>query len=236
VTDRFQTTHWSLVLAAARGGEGSAAALEWLCGTYWFPLYAFIRRQGHDPENARDLTQSFFLHVIEKSSLREIDPRLGKFRAFLLAAVKNFMSNERVRKGALKRRADHPGFRLTFDDAERLYIGERSPGLSPEELFERRWARAILDRALRRLGEEQRSAGKSEVFTRLSGHLTGEEVPYDRVAAELGTTEGALRVAVHRLRRRLGELLREEVAQTVSRPADIDDEIRELLQAAGRAG
>jgi RNA polymerase sigma-70 factor (ECF subfamily) len=236
VADRFQTTHWSLVLAAARGGEGSAAALEWLCGTYWYPLYAFIRRQGHDAEAARDLTQSFFLHLIEKSALHEIDPRLGKFRAFLLACIKNFLADQREREAALKRRGDHPSFRLGLEDAERRYLGEQPADLSPEELFERRWARAILDRAVRRLGEEHVSAGKADVFSHLRGHLTGEESPYEGLAAKLGTTEGALRVAVHRMRQRLGALLREEVAQTVSTPADIDEELRQLLQAAGRGG
>jgi len=234
VSDRFQTTHWSLVLAAARGGEGAAAALEWLCGAYWYPLYAFIRRQGHDADAARDLTQSFFLHVIEKDALKAIDPRLGKFRAFLLASVKNFMANEREREGAQKRRADHPAFRLSLEDAEPRYLNERPADLSPEELFERRWARAILDRAVRRLEKEHAAASRGEVFARLRGHLTGEEAAYDRMAEELGMTEGALRAAVHRMRRRLGTLLREEVAQTVASPADIEDEIRQLLQAAGR--
>jgi len=234
MADRFQTTRWSVVLAAAQGGEGSAEALEWLCGTYWYPLYAFIRRHGHDAEASRDLTQAFFLHLIEKNSLKEIDPRQGKFRAFLLASVKHFASNERVRERALKRRADDPTFRLKLEGAEDRYLGERPASLTPEQLFETRWARAVLDRALRRLGEEHESAGKGDVFSQLRGHMTGDEAPYDRLAEQLGTTEGALRVTVHRMRRRLGALLREEVAQTVSQPSDIDGEIRELLQAAGR--
>jgi len=236
VADRFQTTHWSLVLAAARGGEGASAALEWLCATYWYPLYAFIRRQGYEAEAARDLTQSFFLHLIEKKSLSDIDPALGRFRAFLLASIKNFLSDERAREGALKRRADHPAFREALDDAERRFAGDRTADLGPEALFEMRWAQAVLNRALRRLEEEHETAGKAGIFARLRGHLTGDEGPYERIAADLGTTEGALRVAVHRMRRRLGALLREEVAQTVARPADIDDEIRDLLRAAGSGG
>jgi RNA polymerase sigma factor (sigma-70 family) len=234
VADRFQTTRWSLVLAAAQGGEGSGEALEWLCGAYWYPLYAFIRRQGHDADAARDLTQSFFLHILEKNALSKIDPRQGRFRAFLLASVKNFLSNERVRERALKRRADDPAFRLTLEGAEQRYLGEHAAALSPEDLFGTRWARTVLDRVMRRLGDEHESAGKGEVFNRLRGHMTGEEASYDSLAADLGTSAGALRVTLHRMRQRLGVLLREEVAHTVSSPADIDNEIRELLQAAGR--
>ena len=232
--DRFQTTRWSLVLAAAQGAEGSGEALGWLCETYWYPLYAFVRRQGHDVETARDLTQSFFVQLLHRDSLREIDPRQGKFRAFLLASMKHFLSNERARERALKRRTDDPAFRLSLDAAEQRYLREPAASLTPEEVFETRWAIAVLDRALRRLGDEQESTGKGEIFRRLRGHLTGDEAPYDRIAAELGATEGALRVAVLRLRRRLGALLREEVAQTVADPADVDGEIRHLLAAIGR--
>jgi RNA polymerase sigma factor (sigma-70 family) len=237
VADRFQTTRWSVVLAAARGGEGSAEALEWLCATYWYPLYGYIRRRGHDSETARDLTQSFFLSLLDRNSLRRIDPDQGKFRSFLLASVKNFLSHERDREHAVKRRPDDPDFRLDFEGAESRYLregGGEGGGLNPEDLYESRWARTVLDRALRRLGEEHETAGKAEMFRRLSGHLTGEETPYDGLAADLGLTTGALRVTVHRLRRRLGALLRAEVAQTVSSSAEIDGEIRNLLQAIGR--
>jgi RNA polymerase sigma-70 factor (ECF subfamily) len=223
------------VLLAAAGGAQSHEALEWLCGTYWYPLYAFVRRQGYDAESARDLTQSFFVSLLEQSSLKKLDPSLGKFRAFLLASVKHFLSHERERESALKRRADDPSFRVNLEDAERRYALEPSPGLSPEELFESRWARAVLERALRRLKEECDSMGKGPLFRRLSGHLTGEEPDYESVARALETTTGALRVAVHRLRRRLGALLREEVAQTISEPDDLEDELRSLLKAAGRA-
>ena len=234
MADRFQTTRWSLVLAAAKGGEGSAEALEWLCATYWYPLYGFIRRQGHGSEEARDLTQSFFLSLLDRKSLRRIDPLEGRFRAFLLASIKNFLSHESDRKRALKRRSDDPAFRMDFEHAEARYLREGTGSLTPEDLYASHWARTILDRALRRLGEEHETTGKGETFRRLSGHLTGEEPPYDRLAADLGTTEGALRVAVHRLRLRLGDLLRAEVGQTVSNPGDIDGEIRNLLQAIER--
>lgn len=234
VGDRFETTRWSLVLTAAKGGEGSAEALEWLCSTYWHPVYGFIRRRGNDSEDARDLTQSFFLSLLDRNSLQRIDPGEGKFRSFLLASIKNFLSHEKDRQRALKRKSDDPSLRLDFEGAEDRYLRESFTGLSPEDVYEARWARTILDRALHRLGEEHETTGKGEVFRRLSGHLTGEDPPYDHLAAELGMTEGALRVAVHRLRRRLGALLRSEVAQTVSDPGEVDGEIRSLLQAIGR--
>ena len=232
--DRFQTTRWSLVLTAVRGGAQSREALEWLCTTYWYPLYAYVRRQGHDAQTAQDLTQSFFVSLLEQSALEKIDPKLGKFRAFLLASIKHFLAHHRERENALKRRMNDPTLRVDLEDAERRYALEPSSGLSPEELFEARWARAVLQRALRRLREECETTGKGPIFQRLSGHLTGDEPDYERVARELETTTGALRVAVHRLRRRLGALLREEVAQTISDPDDLDDELRNLLQAASR--
>ncbi len=233
---RFETTRWSLVLTAAQGGEGSAEALEWLCKTYWHPVYGFIRRRGNDSESARDLTQSFFLSLLDRNSLQRIDPKEGRFRAFLLASIKNFLAHETDRRQAAKRRADNPTFRLDFEGVEEWYQGESADQLSPEDLYESRWARTVLERALRKLGDEHEQIGKGDLFRRLSGHLTGEEAPYDRLAGDLGMTEGALRVAVHRLRRRLGALLRAEVAQTVSDPEEIKSEIRNLVQAIGRAG
>lgn len=235
MADRFQTTRWSLVLAAARGDERSGEALEWLCATYWQPLYAFIRRQGHDSEAARDLTQSFFLSLLDRNSLQRIDPAEGRFRSFLLASIKHFLAHDRDRQQALKRRTDDPAFRLDFEAAEAGYLREAAGGSSPEDIYESRWAKAILDRALRRLGEEHETTGKGEMFRRLSGCLTGDDAPYDRLAADLGMTEGALRVAVHRLRRRLGELLRAEVAHTVANPDDVKREVRSLVEAIGRA-
>ena len=233
VADRFQTTRWSLVLTAAKGGEGSVEALEWLCSTYWQPVYCFIRRRGNDSETARDLTQSFFLSLLDHRSLKRIDPREGKFRSFLLASIKNFLSHERDFRQAFKRRPDDPDLRLDFEGAEDRYR-EGAAGSSPEDIYESRWARTVLDRALRRLGEEHETTGKGDMFRLLSGHLTGEETPYDRLAADLGMTEGALRVAVHRLRRRLGALLRAEVSQTVADPDEVKAEIRNLVEAIGR--
>lgn len=234
MTDRFQTTRWSLVLAAAQGVEGSREALEWLCTTYWYPLYAFVRRQGPDAESARDLTQSFFMHLLDKEALRRIDPQQGRFRAFLLAAMKNFLANERAHLQAFKRRTDDPAFRRSLDEAEERYLRDPATHLGPEELFETKWAQAVLDRATRRLGEEMAAGGKGELYERLRGHLTGDDAAYDRIAEGSDMTPGALRVAVHRMRRRLGALLREEVAQTVSESEDVDQEIRRLLEAVGR--
>jgi len=234
MADPFQDTRWSVVLAAARGGKDSRAALEWLCSNYWYPLYAYVRRKGCDAELARDLTQGFFVSLFEQDSLRRIDPKLGKFRAFLLASMNHFLSNEKEREAAVKRRAENPAFRVDLDGVERRYELESSSELSPEAMFESKWARTVLDRAMRRLREEHESTDKGEMFRRLRGYLTGEEPAYDRLADDLGMTQGTLRVSVHRLRRRLGALLREEVAATVSDPAEVDGELRSLLEAAAR--
>ena len=235
MADRFLTTRWSLVLAAAKGDERSGEALEWLCATYWPPLYAFIRRQGHDSESARDLTQSFFLSLLDRNSLRRIDPGEGRFRSYLLASIKHFLAHDRDRQHALKRRTEDPQFRLDFEGAETRYLREAAAGASPEEIYESRWARTVLDRALRRLSEEHEATGKREMYRCLSGCLTGEEIDYGRVAAQLGMTQGSLRVTVHRMRRRLGVLLRAEVAHTVADPNDVKGEVKYLVQAIGRA-
>lgn len=229
--DLFRTTQWSIVLKAARGGPDSHEALERLCGSYWPPLYAFVRRRGHDAEAARDLTQSFFTGLLEQRALRRIDPRMGRFRAFLLASMKNFLVNEFDREQAQKRRADNPRFLVNLEQAERGYPAATS--LDPEDLYESRWARTVLDRALGRLREENEGSGRAELFRRVRDHLTGDDPDYERLA-DLGMSPGALRVAVHRMRRRLGALLRDEVAQTVSDPAEVDAELRCLLQAAAR--
>ena len=232
--DRFQDTRWSLVLSAARGGAASRGALEWLCTSYWYPLYAYVRRKGYDVETARDLTQGFFASLLEQDGLKRIDPRLGKFRAFLLASMNHYLANQREREDALKRRADHPAFRVDLADVEHRYAQDPLGALDPEALFEARWARTVLERALLRLQDEHGTQERREMFGKLRGHLTGEEPAYDRMAEDLGTTAGALRVAVHRLRKRLGTLLREEVAQTVVDASEVDGELRSLLQAAGR--
>ena len=234
VADPFQDTRWSLVVSAAHGGDASRAALEWLCTAYWYPLYAYVRRKGHDVESARDLTQGFFASLLEPGALRGVHPERGKFRAFLLASMNHFLANEFNRATAFKRRTDDPAFQVDLDEIERNYGLEPVANLGPDDLYESRWARTVLDRALRRLRQEYESTDRGELFRRLGGYLTGDEPSSDRLAEELDMEPGAIRVAVHRLRRRLGAILRDEVAQTISNPADVDDEVRHLLKAAGR--
>ena len=234
MVDDFQTTRWSMVLAAADRDPDGDRALAWLCEAYWFPLYAFVRRRGHDADTARDLVQAFFLRVLEKDYLRGLDPAAGKFRAFLLASIKHFVSNELARSRAEKRRADNPGFTVQLDQAEELYQREAPQGLNAEELYERRWAATVLRRATDRLGHEYRESGRGELFDRLKGFLTGEaDLSYAMIAGELDMNEGAVKTAIHRLRQRLGKALRDEVAQTIADSGQVDDEIRYLLRVVG---
>lgn len=231
---RFTTTHWSLVLAAA-GTEDSQGreALARLCQIYWYPLYAFVRRQGHTPHDAQDLTQEFFARLLEKDYLGGVDRSKGRFRSFLLAALKHFLSKEWARAKALKRGGGHAPAPLDATGAENRYRCEPQDNATPEKLFERRWALTLLDLVLTRLSEEYETAGKRALFEQLQGCLTGDRhlLPYGELAARLGMTEGAVKVSVHRLRRRYRRLLRDEIAQTVAGPAEIDDEIRQLFSA-----
>ncbi len=231
--DDFRTTRWSLVLAAGGVGRQANHALEWLCEAYWYPLYAYVRRRGHDPDRAADLTQGYFVDLLERRFFEGVDPAAGKFRAFLLATLKNYLSKERTREQAAKRRADNPVFLVPLEDAERRYSAEPVHDQSPELLFERHWAATVLARALQRLDDEQDGADKKAVYHRLKGYLTGDGGgSYAGAARELSMTEGAVKVTVHRLRKRLGQLLREEVSQTVSRAGEVDDEVRHLLQVS----
>jgi RNA polymerase sigma-70 factor (ECF subfamily) len=231
---RFATTHWSQVLAAGRGGSpGSRQALEALCEAYWYPLYAFVRRSGHPPEDARDLTQAFFARLLEKDYLQAADPERGRFRSFLLAAFKHFLSQERDRATAQKRGGGRPVLSLDFAAGEDRYRLEPAHHLTPERVYERRWALMLLDRVLQHLREEFTRSGKAELFDRLGVFLTGEDgVPaYRQVAQECGLSEGAVKVAVHRLRRRFRDALLAEIAQTVADPADAGAELRGLFDA-----
>ena len=231
---RFETTSWSLVLAARQqDSETARAALSRLCEAYWYPLYAFVRRQGHAAEESRDLTQAYFLRLLEKDYLRDVDPRLGKFRSFLLASLKHFLANERERARALKRRGDCDCIALDTDDAERRYRIEPTEELTPDKVFQRRWTLTLLDRVLETLEQECRDHGKQRQFERLTPFLidAGPQTTYRRIGEELEMSEAAVKVAVHRLRRRFGELLRVEVAETVARPEDVDAEIKDLLAA-----
>jgi len=233
----FATTRWSLVLAAGRRSGGhSAEALATLCETYWYPAYAFIRRQGHDADHARDLTQEFFARVLEKNYFGDADPARGRFRAFLLTSIRHFLSNERDREQALKRGGRTPVLSLDVETAEGTYQLEGRDDLTPEKLFDARWATVLLDRSLARLQEEYVAAAKNDLFDSLKGFLTGDsdDVPYADTARALDMSEGAVKVAVHRLRRRFRDALIKEIAETVSDPADIDAEIRHLLQAVSR--
>ncbi len=232
----FATTHWSLI-AAARDGAAPAAreALAALCTAYWYPVYAHVRRQGFGPEQAQDLTQEFFARLLERDFLEAADPDKGKFRSFLLAACRNFVANQRDHDRALKRGGGRQPLSLDFDAAERRYAREPSHALTPERLFKRRWALTLLDGVLDRLRAEYQGAAKANLFDRLKGFLAGDRpaVRYQQIAAELGMTEGAVKVAVHRLRQRYRELVRDEIARTVETPEQVDDEIRALFVAFG---
>ena len=231
---QFAATRWSVVLAAAddRSGTRGRRAMEELARTYWFPLYAFIRRQGSAPEQAEDLTQEFFARLLEKEYLCGVDRAKGKFRSFLLASVKHFLSNERDKARAKKRGGGVLHLSLDTADAETHYRAEPADDMTPERLFERRWALAVLDQVLDRLRREYTDQGKAATFDALKGSLAGEtDAPaYAHVAQRLGTTEGAVKVTAHRLRKRYREILRDEIAQTVSAPELVDEEIRYLLR------
>jgi RNA polymerase sigma-70 factor (ECF subfamily) len=234
--ERFRTTRWSVVLAARDGPSPEARqALRDLCEAYWYPLYAFIRRQGHPAEEARDLTQEFFLRLLEKDFLALVDQSRGKFRSFLMAACKHFLANERDRARAQKRGGGREVLSLDAQAGESRYIAEPTHDLTAERLFERRWALLLLHRVLERLRDEWRRAGKGEQFETLKAFLTGEKPAgqYAEAAAALGATPGAVRVAAHRLRRRYRELLREEIARTVNDPGEVEAEIRDLIAALG---
>jgi RNA polymerase sigma-70 factor (ECF subfamily) len=234
----FATTHWSLVLAARdRAAPEAHDALAALARTYWYPLYAFIRRQGHPADQAQDLTQEFFTRLLEKDALGRVDQSRGRFRSFLLAACKNFLANEHDRARAQKRGGGRTFVSIDFRDAESQYSLEPTHNLTAERLFERRWALALLHDVLYRLREEFAARGKEQLFEGLRHHLVADSAstPYARSAAALGMTEGAFKVAVHRLRQRYRELLREAIAQTLETdaPEDVEEEIRQLFQALG---
>ncbi len=234
---RFATTHWSVVLQASRPSSSHYRdAMSTLCGAYWYPLYAYLRRGGCDSHEAEEYTQAFFARLLEKEYLREADPERGRFRSFLLASLKHFVANERKRKKALKRGGGRKIFALDFGDAENRYSLEPVEKMSPEKLFERSWALTVLHNATSRLQDESSAAGKERVFECLKVYLTAEKgtIPYRKAAGDLDMSEGAVKVAVHRLRRRYRELLRDEIAQTVATADEIADEIRSLFTALGR--
>lgn len=225
----FHTTAWSLVLAASRNPTTDARhALAALCQTYWNPVYAFIRRRGHTPDQAQDLTQGFFALLLEKQFLRDVHQQRGRFRSFLLAAVKHFLANERDRSHAVKRGGGRVPISIDVLEAESWYAPAAVEATTPERLFERRWALSVLEHVMARLRAEYSAMGKTEQFARLEALLT-KDARCEPLAQEMGVSAGALRMSVHRLRRKYRHVLREEIAETVSTPAEIDEEIRFLM-------
>lgn len=232
---RFATTRWSLVFTAGGSSSGADSALAELCERYWYPAYAFVRRTGVGSDDAQDLTQEFFARVIEKRYLKDATPDRGRFRSFLLAALRHFLSNERDWRQALKRGGGLVHVTLAFDDGERRYQLEPANDVTPESIYERRWALAVLDEALKRVASKHGESGRGALFKRLTPTLTGNDsVSYGDLSRELGMSEGALRVAVHRLRKDFASALRATIEETVEHPQDVDDELRYLLDVVGR--
>lgn len=228
----FCTTHWSAVLAAReRDSSQAEQALAELCQTYWYPLYVFIRRRGNGPGEAEDLTQGFFERLLEKHYLGDLQPGTGRFRSFLLTALKHFLANEWDRAQTRKRGGGQVMLSIDHRDAESRYYCEPADVATPDMLYERRWAFTILDRVLTRLGNEFRGSQPADLFDHLQPFLSGDHpgVFYRDVAQRFGIKEGTVRVMVHRLRHRYRELLRAEIGNTVGDPREIDDEIRHLM-------
>jgi DNA-directed RNA polymerase specialized sigma24 family protein len=228
----FQTD-WFAVHAAGRSTPEATEALDNLCRTYWYPLYAYVRRKGHAPQDAQDLTQEFFSRLLESPWLRDLHPSKGKFRSFLLASMNHFLANEWRRSQTRKRGGGREIFSLDGVAAEDCYRFEPSHHDTPDKIFERRWATILVERVVTRLQEEYSASGKGGLFEALKPMLDGEMNPegYAAVAARLGTTEAAVKKAAQRLRESYRELLRAEVAQTVSDPLEIDEEMHHLFTA-----
>ena len=228
----FATTHWSMVLAAGNeNGSGSRRALEQLCQQYWYPLYAFLRRRGTNRDQAQELTQAFFVHLLEKKSYEKADPERGRFRTFLITAINNFVANYWRAENAAKRSPQTKLISLEFDDGERRYSLEPQDDTTPEKLFERRWGLTVLQNAMDRLQNSYEQEGKLELFNALKPLIVGgaDSIKQQDLAYELGLSHGALRVALHRMRKKCRDTLREEIAQTVESANDIDKELRYLL-------
>lgn len=229
----FATTHWSVVRAAGEGGSSQAdAALEKLCRAYWYPLYAYIRRRGYGEHDAQDLAQEFFAQLLAKNYPGQADPRKGKFRSFLLLTLNHFLSDERARACAQKRGGGQTIMSLDVHEAEGRYRLDPVDEATPEKIFERRWAQAVLDQAVARLRDEYLAAGKGRVFEVLRQFQPGEQaaLSYAEAAAQLGASEGAVKTLIHRLRQRHQQLVREEVAHTVTTAAEVDEELRYLIR------
>ena len=234
--NQFQSTRWSVVLVSARSqAAGSKEAFADLCRLYWYPLYAFIRHRGYSPEDAEDLVQGFFLHLVEHKTLRRVDRSKGKFRSFLLASLQNYLSDEADRARRLKRGGNAEFVHLDLEGAEDRYRLEPVDTLTPEKIFDARWAMALIGQALDRLKREYVAQGKAATFQALRGFLdpinTKSLPSYEEVAAQLALSVGALKTLIHRLRKRYTALVREEISRTVPDAADVDSEIHQLCQA-----
>ena len=229
----FSATHWTLVIAAQGDDSGAQRALGELCERYWEPLYAFARRSGMTPQDAEDATQGFFADLLARAALRQTDRAKGKFRSFLLASFKNFLSHDRERMNAQKRGGGVAPIALDAREAEDRYALEPVDELSPDKLYDRRWAHVLLARAQERLAEHYAGAGQKELFAHLRPVLGASraQVDYASMGDELGMSAGALKVAAHRLRERYRQVLREEIAATVASASDIDAELRHLIEA-----
>jgi RNA polymerase sigma-70 factor (ECF subfamily) len=230
-TQRFHTTYWTLIQAASEGlPNESRTALAALCQAYWYPVYSFVRRRVFEDEQARDLTQGFFVLLIEKNYLAAADRERGKFRSFLLTAVKSFLANEHDRATALKRGGGQAPISIDMSEAAGRSF-EPVETATPESLFQRQWALSLLERVMSKLREEFVSAGKLEEFNKLMPFLKkdSDSGRYESIAEEIGVSAGALRMSVHRMRRQYRDLMRAQIAETVSSPEDIDEEIRFLL-------
>ena len=229
---QFATTHWSVVLSAGEAeASESSASLERLCRTYWYPLYAFVRRKGYSPEDAEDLTQGFFERLLEKHFLKEVDPALGRFRTFLLTALKHFLANEWDRVKAVKRGGNVKFVPLDSPALEERFCADASGEEPPERRFDRLWAEAVMDRALAALEEEHRTANKVAQFEVFAEFLSRppEEDEYARVGATLRLNSHAVAVAVSRMRERYQTLIRTEIAHTVANAQEVDAELRYLI-------
>jgi RNA polymerase sigma-70 factor (ECF subfamily) len=233
---RFPTTHWSRIIQAGdSSAPGTRDALAALCQGYWYPLYTFIRSRGHGADEALDLVQEYFARLLEGRVLKAADPTRGRFRTFLLTDCSHFLAKQHVRGEARKRGGDRVIVSIDAAEAEGRFGREPAHDLTAERLFEKTWALTLLDRVLGVLREEYRQARRGDVFDRLKAVLSDGPgaISYAAIAAELGTTEGAVGVAVHRLRKRYGALLHDEIAATVGDPAEVEDEVRALLAALG---
>jgi RNA polymerase sigma factor (sigma-70 family) len=228
----FATTHWSVVLAAGKitGGD---EALAKLCQSYWYPLYAYVRRQGHEAPDAQDLTQEFFARLLAKNYLADVQRERGRFRSFLLASLKHFLANEWDKARAQKRGGGQEAVPIDTQSAETRYGVDPAHDATPDRDFDRRWAMALLDQVLANLRAEFVADGKQKLFEALKVTLTGDRssVPYGEIATQLGMSEGAVKVAVHRLRQRYREQLRAEIAHTVAASQDVEEELRHLFAA-----